>query len=134
MGVETAFTGKQLYKARALYEEEKHSLKLQLNSVHENVNVLKRENENLRFSLTHSQADLETFRKHERWESSRRMQEMHQRRKASLHYHREEFERAHSVEHTLECFVCIVLNAQMSHCMCHAVCLHTIVIASYAKM
>ena len=24
------------------------------------------------------------------------MQEMHQRRKASLHYHREEFERAHS--------------------------------------
>ncbi len=73
MGVETTFTGKQLYKARALYEEEKHSLKLQLNSVHENVNVLKRENENLRFSLTHSQADLETFRKQERWESSQRI-------------------------------------------------------------
>jgi len=88
----------QLYKARALYEEEKHSLKLQLNSVHENLNALKRENENLRSSLTHSQADLETFRKQERWDSIRRMQEIHQRRKAALHYHREEFERTHSVD------------------------------------
>ena len=88
----------QLYKARALYEEEKHSLKLQLNSVHENLNALKRENENLRSSLTHSQADLETFRKQERWDSIRRMQEIHQRRKAALHYHRDEFERTHSVD------------------------------------
>ena len=86
----------QLYKARACYEEEKHSLKLQLNSVHENLNALKKENENLRSSLTHSQADLETFRKQERWDSIQRMQEIHQRRSAALHYHREEFKRVHS--------------------------------------
>ena len=86
----------QLYKARACYEEEKHSLKLQLNSLYEDLNAVKRENDNLRSSLTHSQADLETFRKQERWNSIRRMHEIHHQRKAALHYHREEFERAHS--------------------------------------
>ena len=86
----------QLYQARAFYEEDKHSLKLQLNSIHEDLNALKRENDDLRSSLNHSQADLETFRKQERWDSIRRMQEIHQRRKAALQYHREEFERTHS--------------------------------------
>jgi len=86
----------QLYKARACYEEEKHTLKLQLNSLHEDLDATKRENDNLRSSLTHSQADLETFRKQERLDSIRRMQEIHQRRKAALHHHREEFERAYS--------------------------------------
>jgi regulator of replication initiation timing len=87
----------QLYKARAFHEEEKHSLKLQLNSLQEDFSALKRENENLRSSLNHSQADLETFRKQERWDSIRRMQEIHQRRKAALHYHRQDFDRMHSV-------------------------------------
>ena len=86
----------QLYKALAFYEEEKHSLKLQLNSLHEDLNALKRENDGLRSSLNHSQADLETFRKQERCDSMRRMHEIHQRRKAALQYHREEFERTHS--------------------------------------
>ena len=86
----------QLYKARAFYEEDKHSLKLQLNSIQEDLNALKRENDDLRSSLNHSQADLETFRKQERWDSIRRMQEIHQRRKAALHYHKEEFQRIHS--------------------------------------
>ena len=86
----------QLYKARAFYEEEKHSLKLQLNSLHEDLNALKRENDGLRSSLNHSQADLETFRKQERWDSIRRMQEIHQRRKTALHYHRQDFDRMHS--------------------------------------
>mgnify|MGYP003502800535 CR=1 FL=1 len=86
----------QLYKARAFHEEEKHSLKLQLNSLQEDFSALKRENENLRSSLNHSQADLETFRKQERWDSIRRIQEIHQRRKAALQYHREEYERTHS--------------------------------------
>ena len=74
----------QLYKARAFYEEEKHSLKLQLNSLHADFNALKRENENLTSTLIHSQADLETFRKQERCDSMRRMHEIHQRRKAAL--------------------------------------------------
>ena len=87
----------QLYKARAFYEEDKHSLKLQLNSIQEDLNALKRENDDLRSSLNHSQADLETFRKQERWDSIRRMQEIHQRRKAALHYHRQDFDRMHSV-------------------------------------
>ena len=87
----------QLYKARAFHEEEKHSLKLQLNSLQEDFSALKSENENLRSSLNHSQADLETFRKQERWDSIRRMQEIHQRRKAALHYHRQDFDRMHSV-------------------------------------
>ena len=91
----------QLYKARACYEEEKHTLKLQLNSLHEDLDATKRENDNLRSSLTHSQADLETLRKQERWNSIRRMHEIHQRRKAALHYHREEFQRAHSDEVTI---------------------------------
>jgi regulator of replication initiation timing len=86
----------QLYKARAFHDEEKHSLKLQLNSLHEAFNALKRENENLRSSVNQSQADLETFRKQERCDNIRRMQEIHQRRKAALHYHREEFKRTHS--------------------------------------
>ena len=86
----------QLYKARAFYEAEKHSLNLQLNSLHENLNALKRENDGLRSSLNHSQADLETFRKQERCDSIRRMHEIHQRRKVALQYHREEFERTHS--------------------------------------
>ena len=86
----------QLYKARAFYEAEKHSLNLQLNSLHENLNALKRENDGLRSSLNHSQADLETFRKQERCDSIRRMHEIHQRQKVALQYHREEFERKHS--------------------------------------
>ena len=86
----------QLYKARAFCEEEKHSLKLQLNSLHEDLNALKRENDDLRSSLNHSQADLETFRKQDRWDSIRRIQEIHQRRTAALQYHREEYERTHS--------------------------------------
>ena len=53
----------QLYKAQALYEERKRSLKLQLKSLHENLDALKLENDNLRSSLNHCQADLETFRK-----------------------------------------------------------------------
>ena len=53
----------QLYKARALYEERKLSLKLQLNSNREELNTLKKENDNLRASLNLSQAKLETFRK-----------------------------------------------------------------------
>ena len=88
----------QLYKARAFYEEEKHSLKLQLNTLHEDLNAQKRENCNLRSSLNHSQADLETYRKQERWDSIRRMQEIHRRRRAALNHHREEFERTHSDE------------------------------------
>ena len=88
----------QLYKALAFYEEEKHSLKLQLNSLYEDLNALKKENEGLRSSLNHSQADLETFRKQERWDSIRRMQEIHQRRRAALDHHREEFKRTHSDE------------------------------------
>jgi regulator of replication initiation timing len=85
----------QLYKALAFYEEEKHSLKLQLNSLYEDLNALKKENEGLRSSLNHSQADLETFRKQERWDSIRRMQEIHHRRKVALQHHRQEFDRAH---------------------------------------
>ena len=85
----------QLYKARAFHEEEKHSLKLQLNSLQEDFSALKRENDNLKSSLNHSQADLETFRKQERCDSIRRMHEIHQRRKAALQYRRDEFERTH---------------------------------------
>ena len=46
----------QLYKARALYEERKRSLKLQLNSIQDELDTLKRENDNLR-------ASVETFQK-----------------------------------------------------------------------
>ena len=53
----------QLYKARAFYEEENHSLKIQLKSLREELSAVKSENDNLRASLIHSQTDLESLRR-----------------------------------------------------------------------
>ena len=53
----------QLYKARAFYDESKRALKVQLNSLHEDLEALKGENDHLRSSLNQCQADLETCRK-----------------------------------------------------------------------
>ena len=46
----------------------------------------------------------------ERWEAIRRMQDIHQRRKAALAYHKDEFERAHSADET----TAVATNVQRS--------------------
>ena len=53
----------QLSKSQTFYEERERSLKLLMNSLHEDLNSLKRENDNIKSSLNYRQADLETFRK-----------------------------------------------------------------------